>query len=413
LTQDLNVPTAHSEFGPSGSPRWMACPASIGMIRSLNLPRTSNKYADYGSCAHELGAMMLIDPMVTAESQLGKKLYGDVKVDDEMVKGVNEYVDYVMSYQTLTSKLLVETRVSLEHLQPGTFGTADVIITDECIVHVMDLKFGKGIPVEVENNSQLQLYAIGSLLELAKRGKNLKNIKKVVLHIVQPRCPHSDGPFRSWDTTVDELKNVSKRAKEAIINACSINPTFNPGEKQCQWCEASGMCRPLAEYNMKMASNDFQEFGSSIEEKDFIDINVLSKQEISLLLSHVNIMQAWLNSLLGSASDSLRRGEVIPDYKLVRGRSIRKWDTMEEKVLVKKLTQDNPNLMLGLEDVYTKKIKSPTQIEKLITKEEYKEIIAPMVVKPEGKIVMAHASDKRKAVSPDMEAANEFSEFAE
>ena len=183
MTQDLNVPQAHSEFGPSGSGRWMNCPASVQMIRQLNLPRTSNKYADYGSCAHELGAMMLIDPTVTAESQLGKMLFGNVKVDQEMVRGVIEYVDYVMGYETTTSKLSVENRVSLEHLAPGQFGTTDAVIVDINIVHVMDLKFGRGL-VEVEHNSQLELYAIGTIIDLAKRGKNIAEIKTKKNHSI-------------------------------------------------------------------------------------------------------------------------------------------------------------------------------------------------------------------------------------
>jgi len=410
-THDTNIPSAHSEFGPSGSSRWMSCPASIKMIRDLNLPRTSNKYADYGSCAHELGAMMLIDPTVTAESQLGKVLYANVKVDKEMVKGVDEYVEHVMSYQTQTSKLSVENRVSLEHLQPGTFGTTDAVITDipNGIVHVIDLKFGRGL-VEVEHNSQLELYAIGTILDLAKRGINLDDIKKVVLHIVQPRGLHDDGPIRLWETSIEALKEVSRRAREAIVNACSDDPDFNPGEKQCRWCEASGICRPLAEYNLKLATGEFQEF-STLNEATFIDANKLSKDEISVLLENIQVIQDWTSSVLAHATDSLRRGELVPNYKLVRGRSIRKWDTFSDGVLEKLLLGDDLDLHLDRKDIYKEKIASPTQIEALISKDEYEKKIKPMVVKPLGKITMAHSSDKRKAIEPDMDASEEFSSF--
>lgn len=411
MTQDLNLPTAHSEFGPSSASRYMQCPASIKMIRELNLPRTSNKYADYGSAAHELGAMMLIDPTVTAESQLGKVLYSNIKVDKEMVKGVNEYVDYVMSYQTLTSKMSVENRVSLEHLGPGIFGTTDAVITDvpNGVVHVMDLKFGRGL-VEVENNSQLELYAIGTILDLAKRGVDLKSIDEVVLHIIQPRGLHDEGPFRSWSTTVSALKEVSKRAREAIVNACSDDPDFNPGEKQCRWCEASGVCRQLAEYNLNLATNEFQEF-STLTELEFKDVNILSKDEIGALIENIQVVVDWTNSVLSHAVDSLRRGEQIPNFKLVRGRSIRKWDTMPTGDLEKLLLSDDLNLHLDRKDIYTEKIVSPTQLEKLISKEEYEEKIKSHVVKPLGRITMAHQSDKRKAVDPDMSAADEFKDF--
>lgn len=409
-----NLPMAHSEFSPSGSSRWMACPASIKMVRELNLKRTSNVYADYGSCAHELGAILLIDPFAKAEDYLGKTLYGDQKVDHEMVKGVNEYVDYVMSYMTETAKLSVESRVSLEHLYPGTFGTTDAAIVDVAnrIIHGFDLKFGKGVAVEVEENTQLQLYMIAILIDLAKQGIDLKQIDKVVLHIVQPRCPHPNGPRRSWETTVEDLKNVSRLAREAIVNACSDDPTFNPGEKQCQWCEAAKICRPLAEYSMKVACNEFSQFAVA-DEMDFKNTNFLTLDEIEKLVSYSGIIRHLLKVAEGQILNSLRSGVKSNTYKLVSGRSIRRWDSYTEDELVDKLLSEELDLPIDENDLYKKKLISPTQLEKLIPKGLFKEKVEPLVVKPEGKVTFALKTDKRRELAPDLSAEDEFAGFAE
>lgn len=406
-TQGTNIELEHATngFSPSGADRWMTCHASVKMIRDLNLPRTSNKYADHGSCAHKLGEILLLDRALSADEFIGKKLYANIKVDQEMVNGINEYIEHVSSYETLTSETYIENRVSLEHLTPGTFGTTDAVIVDTNVIHVIDLKFGRGL-VEVENNLQLQLYAIGTVIDLIKKGKDISLISEVVLHIVQPRGIHPNGPIRTWSTTIEYLKSTSRRAKDAIINACSDDPDFNPNRKACAWCEASGVCRPLAEYNLALATNDFQEF-ATMEQEDFKDANKLSKEEISELIGHTDMITAWINSITSSALDSLRRGESVPNYKLVRGRSIRKWDSLDELDIIEKLA----SLDFRHSDLYTEKFKSPTQIEKLVTKDQYEEIVKPMVVKPKGKITIAHTSDKRKAVNPDLEASKEFKEY--
>ncbi|RLD19659.1 MAG: hypothetical protein DRI71_11465 [Bacteroidetes bacterium] len=407
MTQDLSIPTAHSEFSPSGSGRWLNCAGSVKLIRQMNLPNTSNKYAMEGSCAHELAAIGLIDPTVNIADYIGKKLYESVQVDPEMIVPIQEYIDYVLSLRTPTSKLSVENRVSLEHIHPGTFGTTDAVVVDDNVVHVIDLKYGKGVPVEAEENTQLMLYAVGTLVDMAKQGYDLNLVEEVVLHIVQPRCPHPAGPIRVWSTTVGVLQSLSNRARDAINNALSENPVFNPGEHQCKWCEGAPICRKLAQYTLKLAQKEFANIAEPFKESDFKDLNIMDPNEISNLMDHASMIENWVKKLKAHVQSELECGHGGFDYKLVRGRSIRKWYPDQTDDIHHRLNM----LGIGDNELYVTKMKSPAQVEKILGKKPYQEV-RDLVFKPEGKVTIAHISDKREALDPNAKASDDFKDFA-
>lgn len=412
-----NIPQAHSEFSPSGSGRWLACPGSIQAIRSLNLVRgKSNFYALEGSVAHEIASECLIDTGKHPEDYIGQTITlpneDGILVTKEMTDAVDIYVDHVLAYRTPTNRMRIEEKVSLEFLTPGMFGTADAIVIDEDVLRVIDYKHGKGVAVDVHKNSQLMTYGLGTVMMLIEEGFDISKIRVVELQIVQPRCPHPDGSIRVDTLTIDDLKKHSKRCRKAIKNACSTDPWFEAGEKQCQWCDFAPMCKHLAEFNLRLATNEFSEFASLEEDfkpTNFKEANSLSDKEISIILQNSSIIQNWIKRMLAYAQDELEHDRPIPNYKLVRGRSNRVWKDgafedvkLECKMAIPDLTD---------EDFINSKNKTPAMIEKMLGKK--KKIIEGYFEKPLGKVTIAHITDKRPAVSPDTDAKNDFAEFAE
>ncbi|MCP4052481.1 MAG: DUF2800 domain-containing protein, partial [Mesoflavibacter sp.] len=284
---------------------------------------------------------------------------------------------------------------------------ATIVDHEDGTIHVMDYKHGRGVPVEAENNTQLMLYAVGTLVGLHNEGIKLSNFHTVSLHIVQPRCPHPEGPVRIWHTTVKDLQAFSKEAKKAIINACSNDPDFAAGDKQCKWCEFAAMCPTLAKFSLEVAQNEFKDF--AIVESDIKDIERLTNEQISGLLQHTKVIEHWIKSLVTYAQNELEQGNSFPDYKLVRGRANRIWDDgAEKKVLeaVKDLEDFDKDALYSVP-----KFRTPAQIEKELGKQ--KDIIQKFIVKPLGKITIAHNSDKRASVSPTQGAEDDFAVLAD
>ncbi len=402
-----NTPLYHSRFSPSGSGRWMKCPASVPFVESLNLPHRDSEYALEGTACHELVAECLIDGHMDAHMFLDREFIKGFPVNHEMANAANVYLDYVRSHIDLTSVMEVEKRIEMNDLHPRTGGTSDVAIYSPKELHVFDLKYGRGVPVEVEENYQLMLYCAGRLRELAQLGVIIpEQLERIVLHIVQPRCPHPDGPCRSWTVSLERLRQHWREAKAAIKNSISDNPTFNPGESQCKWCDGAPVCKALASKNIENAKLEFEAFKE--KRLDVIAANLMSKEDVANVMRHSDTLLNWVNSVVAYAQNELERGRPFPGYKLVRGRSIRGWATGSEekiKAFVKSLGFDE-------KDAYsTPKIKSPNQIEQLVGKKNA-DGIADCIVKPLGKITIAPESDKREAVNPMVDAASEFSAFA-
>lgn len=399
---------SHSVFSPSGSERWLNCPGSIALEQKYQLQQAPSVYAQEGTAAHELARRCLIEN-VDARKYLGYKIM-EFEVNHEMAGAVQEYLDYVLSFRTFNTKMIIEQTVRLDFLHQGMKGTADCIIEDTDAIHVIDYKHGKGVAVEPFSgngpNTQLGTYAIGHLYSIYQRTKSLDHIKEVHLHIVQPRCPHPDGPIRSFKTSVQELQALSQFIRQQIADALSPNPTFNPGEKQCMWCPAAPVCRHLANYNLQIAQMEFSHL-----EKGGVsapDPNVLEPREISLILKHSVTFEKWLKAVATFAMNALKAKKEIPEFKLVRKRSNRKFRNEEEakNFLINELK-------IPEEQVYTKpKFKSPAQIEQVVGRKN-KDLLKPFIVKPLGELTIAHISDKREAADPNDGAAVDFAAFKE
>jgi hypothetical protein len=382
--------TKHAKFSPSSSDRWLNCPASIQM--TADVPRSpSSIHANEGSVAHELAAHCL-ETGESPESHVGTIWYLEDKsfemtIPDEMAVHIERYIEYIQELTTDGDDTCIEQAVGLNDYMPEGFGTADFIILSPSTrrIHVIDLKYGKGVKVFAHNNSQGQLYALGSLSTLAARPADYDGVS---IHIVQPRLGHYD----EFQISIEDLHSFGDYVKQRVDEALSPEPPFGPSEKGCRWCPVAAQCKPLAEHNLTVISNAFDDLDSALSEPDLIDQETLDIEQVAALLHIVPMIESWCKTINGFATDQLLHGNEVPGYKLVEGRSIRKWTAQGEQELKERL---------GLAAYQPVKVISPSQAEKLKVGEakvKFK-LDADWVFKPEGKPTMVPTSDKRKTLS--------------
>jgi hypothetical protein len=397
VTDDL-----HSELSPSGAKRWITCPASINFLRNIKkVPQKSSIHAEEGTAAHELAAFCL-ENEVKPESCIGK-VFNKFKVDAEMARQVAKYVDYVEGAVTWDAALWVENRLSLETIEENMFGTADAIIVSEDGIEVVDLKYGKGVVVEVEDNPQLSLYAIGVLVHLAKNGLRFGDDTEVKLTIAQPRAAHADGPIRSTTLTVAQLKDFKEQVKKAIEISKLPTAPFGPGTDQCRWCDGAPTCKAFAEHNLRVAQLEFADMlKTPLEVKQKLpNVEELTEEELSKIMTHSKTIENWLNAVGERAIKLAKSGTEIPRWKLVYGRSNRAWSS--ESKVVAALEEYGTDL----NRLYEKKFLSPSKAEKELTNAEW-EHVKDFIFKPTGKITLAPETDGRPAVDANKAAADDW-----
>lgn len=399
---EVESPDEHSIYSPSGSKRWITCPASIQVIAGLNRPKgESNFFAEEGTAAHELGEQAL-KAQKPCEEFIGQT-FNKFKVDKEMARQTQVYVDYVNGQVDWESVLWVENRLSLEHLQDGMFGTADAIVVSQNKLEIIDLKYGRGVVVEPDDNSQLMIYTLGVLKHLANHGIKFPDNFDVEMTIVQPRAPHDAGPVRSTFVTIAQLKDFQKIVINAIAETKKDNPSFGPTEDGCMWCEFAPICKAKAEHMLEVARLEFADF--ELPPKEFksklVEANAMPMEDAIKIMEHAKAIEHWVKSISGYMMERLKSEKNVKGYKLVRGRSNRAWVNVEKA-------------MATLEDygtdrkrLFTEKPLSPAQAEKELTEAEW-EMISDLIFKPEGKITIAKESDGRPEVSMAQEAADDW-----
>jgi len=370
----------HAKLSASSSAKWLNCPGSINAEKGYK--NESSIYANEGTLAHELADLCLKTGNNT-DFYIGKTVdETDALIDAEMAIYVQEYVDYVLSHETSNSCLFTEEKVSFDNVVPDGFGTMDAAIIDDntSVCHVFDLKYGRGVKVSAIENTQAQLYAIGMLNELGF----LDAIKSFRLHIVQPRINN----IEYWDITCTDLIKFGEFVKERATLALSDNAKRVPGHKQCQWCRAKSDCKVLYNFTKEIVSSDF-------ENLEDIDINVLNDNDKKNILDNKSLVELFFKSIESNVFETLISGKKFKGYKIVKGRSIRKWTDEAEPFLFKKLKSK----------AFEKKLIGITKAKTVLSKED----IEKLTYKPEGKLTLANEKDKRKAV----EASNNLFENIE
>lgn len=367
--------SVHAKLSPSSAHRWLLCPASVKMEEGL--PDTPSEYAEEGTTAHAAAEAILRNDH-EAISQLADEI--DARYPD-MPAYVDDYVEYV---QSQPGERFIEQKVDYSEWVQDGFGTSDAIVINDGCMTVIDLKYGKGVRVEAEENPQLMLYALGALADFDM----FYSIDRIRMVVHQPRLDH----ISEWETNRVDLLEWAEYARERAEYTEADDPLFEPGDKQCRFCKAQATCRALKDLTLSVALDGFEEV---------IDPTTLSNAEIADLLPLVPLIERFTKSVKAHAHSEAESGRDVPGYKLVEGRSNRAWSDAEEaedRLRRSKLKKD---------ECYSSKLITPTQAEKLLGPKH--PIIKELVIKPQGKPTLVPDADKRPALEIDPTAGFENS----
>lgn len=372
---------AHALLSASGASRWMACTPSARLEDPL--PSKTSIHAEEGTLAHEFAELELrkSQNIITTEAYGATlaELRDHVLYTDDMEEHVEKYTSYVLE-QLSSSKdgsLIIEEKVNFSAYVPEGYGTCDAIILPGSIkkLFVTDLKYGKGVQVDADDNSQLKLYALGAYL----RYNMTHEIDVIRLTIVQPRLDH----ISAWEISVpDLLKWAEEVLKPKALEAYNGEGELCAGS-HCRFCRVASSCRALAEYSMQSAKLDF----ADDNEPD----RLLSDDEMVELYLKIPTIEIWIKAVHEFMHDEAVKGRIWKGLKLVEGRSNRVWldhskvvDALRDNLYPDKMTHNIKLAGIGA-------------IEKLLGKVKFKEILGQHVTKPTGKASLVPSSDKRPA----------------
>ncbi|PGH24057.1 DUF2800 domain-containing protein [Fusobacterium animalis] len=379
---------AHALLGPSSAARWIACPPSVKLCEQFE--DVESEYAKEGSLAHEIAELKvrkLIDPGLTSRkfTTSMKKLKDKELYQEEMQGYTDEYVEFIQeqmySYST-TPHTAVEQKVDFSQYVPDGFGTADCILIADDTLHIIDFKYGKGVPVNVENNAQLLLYALGTYLAY----EMIFPIEHIKMSIVQPRLNN----IGTWECRLDYLLEFAKIAQEKAAMALKGEGDFNCGE-HCKFCKAKAVCRERANANLELAKYEFKA------------ADQLTLKEIGQILEKAKDLAKWADDLKDYALSESLKGNEVPGWKAVNGRGSRSFTNTDEaiKVLV--------NNGIAEELLFERKYLTLAQMEKTVGKKEFNNLVGNLIVMNVGKPTLVEVSDKREAITNRIKAENEFS----
>lgn len=377
----------HSKIGASSMHRWAACPGSVRL--SEGIPNRSSKYAEEGTEAHELAAYRLKEGVYDRHPSAQ---------NEEMLEHVNAYVEYIeaLAQDIPMSELLIEQRFDLSEIHRGLYGTADAIVYDmpRQILHVVDLKYGAGIPVEVEENEQLMYYGVGALLSLRKRAYK---IHKVVLHIAQPRCPHPKGLFRKWATTPERLLDFQIDLVSFAEKTEDPFAPLLPGD-HCRFCPASGICPSIHNKAQELAKQEFSEvsWGTVPGTKSGLArVSSYNPKKLSELLHWLPVLEGWIKGVRDFAYAEAEHGHPVPGWKLVAKRATRKWTSPEATTAFFK--KEWPTSIQSLMTDPKPEPLSPAQVEKVLHKKQHDKL-KPFISAISSGNTLVSADDPRQEV---------------
>lgn len=368
------MPDQHAVLSASSSNRWLHCPPSARLEAAI--PDEPSPYAEEGTRAHAVAEKRLKHYLDTGE--LYKRRLKDV--DEEMWEATGRYVDTCIEKINAArkaspdAKVGVEVRLDYSAWAPGGFGTGDCVIVSDDSIEVIDLKYGKGVPVSAVDNSQMRLYALGALDKYAM----LYDFDKVRMTIVQPRI---DNVSTDECTPIDLAKWGIEVKRIAAIADRGEGPL--KAGTWCRFCRARHTCRKLSEYELEGVKADFA-------------ASELTSAEIADIVARAKDIKRWLDDIEAYALDHALKGEEFPGMKLVSGRSTR--HITNEKSAAAALQ------VAGYTDVWKpRQLLTITALEKLVGKKKLTDILGPLIEKPQGKPTLVPESDKRPAL--EIEAA--------
>ena len=376
-------PEKHAKLSASSAHRWMNCNPSANLEREF-ADRSSEAAAE-GSAAHALCEHKLRKALKMRSTRPVSKYDSD-----EMEMYTDSYVEFVLEQIEVAKQhcadpfVLIEQRLDFSCYVPDGFGTGDCLIVADKLLHIIDFKYGLGVLVDAEENPQMMLYALGAL----RLFDALYDIDTVSMSIFQPRREN----VSTWTITVAELEEWAEQTLRPKAElAFKGEGEFNPGP-WCTFCKAAVKCRARAEEKLALARYEFAK------------PPLLTDEEIEDILSRLDDLTKWANEIAAYAQDAaINHGKQWTGFKLVEGRSIRKYT--DETAVVAAATA------AGYRDIFKKSLIPITEMEKLMGKRTFAEVLGGLVIKPQGKPTLVPASDKRPAIHTG--AKHDFTEITE
>lgn len=368
------------DVGPSASGRWSVCTASPQFIvdNADKLPVDKSEFADEGTVAHHVAAQLLTkqDPGPVAPA---------------MLEHVNTYVNHVLAQTDpyrIGAVLHVEQPINLFYL-PHRSGVVDAAVVLPDAVYINDLKYGQGVSVEAEGNTQLAIYA-ESLIQSWSQIMDFPDDMSVIMSIIQPRDRNNHEPVRRWKLTRGELAKFSADLQAKAEVALSGKGEFRPDPKACQFCPAKGICSAYATQGLKA----LPEMARVIS---LPHPGTLSREQRVEVLKAKKVLSQWLDAVEDQEVHDLMQGAEPKGMKLVEGKSNRQWRDADEaqKLLSNHLSMDE---MRPRSDLI-----SPAAAERLLKGTElstrFRNRMTSLITKPEGKATLVLEDDPRPALS--------------
>lgn len=380
---------AHALLSPSGSHRWMHCTPSARLEE--NLPESTSSAAEEGTVAHELAEYALeaylkgeytplLDDLPTPKHIAANQYYSP-----EMDKYVTDYICYVCDiYETEEgAEMHIERKFDLTSYVPGCFGSCDCDIVGKKVLNIIDLKYGKGVQVDANDNSQLMMYALGVLRTLSP--KRQAEIETVRMHIAQVRL----GNYSVFEMTARDLTHWGIHVLRPTAEKAFAGQGKTVVGSHCKFCKFKAQCRAQRDALV----GDFEKLG---------DTKALSLDEIADLLTKVDMYSDWLSSVKSHALSEALAGKNLKGWKLVEGRSNRVI-TDEGKAV---------EVLVGLgfteDELKNHKLKGIGDLEKMVGKKALAMNLGDIIAKPKGAPTLALESDKRETLQPAIDMFDEL-----
>ena len=415
------MPTTHAILAPSASKRWMTCPPSARL--EAQVPSKDTAYTKEGTIAHAMAEALLtialeqswrgwpedfvekFEMALNAAGEGGKladiftplrQAVNDANAENldpwEMMNTVSDnycrfvYEDYLEAKtEDPDAVLLIEQKLNLGEYVPEGFGSSDAVLIYGGTLQVYDLKYGKGVKVSARDNTQMLCYALGAILGPGE----LYDLDEIKMTIIQPRLQ-----WISTETTTywDVRKWATEELRPAAILAFQGGGEFTPGE-HCRFCNVAPRCKALAAK------------ASQLNEKRG-ETALMTNEEIAEALTNAQQLKSWLAGLEAYALEKALEGETFPGFKVVEGWSVRQ---ISDPATAMQILED-----AGFDEasyIKPKELKTISDLEKLLKKKGFQELLGKYVVKPQGKPALVEESDPRPAMNSASSAAEDFKDI--
>ena len=370
-------PIKHALLGASSAARWIACTPSAQA--TANLPDKETKYASEGTQAHELCEKALRYKLAKWEAGIPFDLLSDwaqQSMPTEMFNAVCRYTSFIHDLWVgfpCRPGVFIEQEVDVSRWVPQGFGTCDCLLIGDGILHIIDFKYGQGVPVNPEHNPQLMYYALGAYALF----EGIEEVSTVRLSIVQPRMQEEP---QTWEISLADLLTWAREVLQpAAEMAWKGEGVYHPGG-HCRFCKAYPSCRAWQ-----------KQYGPLAGFEPYPEPATLSDEELGEWLQKLEGLAVYARDLEEYAQQALMEGRALPGWKLVQGRSTRKWT--DQDAAFRQMQAD------GIDEamLYTRTPITLTVAEKMIGKKKFAETMSAFITRAPGAPKLAQASDPRPA----------------